>query len=203
MRKFAVLIVMTVLLLTSCVQTQQGTSQGQMLGTGIGAIGGAIIGQALGNNTGATIIGTAIGAAVGYAVATQITSQTSQVYDARQTQAMVPAAKRNEPVLEIRDTSISPSTQFQAGQDVTVRVTYIVFDENKTAVTVREKKTIWHKGNLVTVLEDEEAVRNNGTYESLISFKLPSEVEKGEYELRSDINTDFTSKATSVNFRVI
>lgn len=173
------------------------------MGSGIGAIGGAIIGQVLGKSTEATIIGGALGAVIGYAVSMQIQSQTNKVHDAQQTREMVPADKRQDPVLEIRDKSIAPSPQIEVGENVTVKVTYILFDENKDKIPVREKKSIWHNGQLVKVLGDAEEVRENGTYESLVSFKLPEEIEKGDYEVRHDINTNALSTNSITHFTII
>lgn len=200
MKKICVLLIVS-LSLCSCASMQNGTNP--IMGSGIGAVGGAILGQALGKSTEATIIGGALGAVIGYAVAMQIKSQTNKVYDAQQTRAMVPVAKRKDPVLEIRNKSIAPSPEIQVGENVTVKVTYILFDENMDRISVREKKSIWHKGKLVKVLGDAEEMRENGTYESLVSFKLPGEIEKGDYEVRHNINTNSLSTNSTTHFTII
>lgn len=201
MKRICILLILS-LSLCSCASTQNGGSNPAM-GSGIGAIGGAILGQVLGKSTEATIIGGALGAVIGYAVALQIDSQTNKVYDAQQTKAMVPVDKREEPVLQIQAKSIAPSEQIQVGENVTVKVTYILFDENMDRIPVREKKSIWHNGKLVKVIGDTEEVRENGTYESLVSFKLPGEIEKGDYEVRHDINTNSLSTNSTTHFTII
>ena len=200
MKKICVLLVLS-LLLCSCASTQNGANPA--MGSGIGAVGGAILGQVLGKSTEATIIGGALGAVIGYAVSMQIKSQTNKVHDAQQTRAMVPVDKRQDPVLEIRDKSITPSPQIEVGENVTVKVTYILFDENKDKMPVREKKSIWHNGKLVKVLGDAEEDRENGTYESLVSFKLPEEIEKGDYEVHHDITTNSLSTNSTTHFTII
>ncbi len=201
MKKSVILLIIAGLLLMSCAQNQNG--QGTMFGTGIGAAGGAVLGQVIGKSTGATLIGAAVGGLLGYAVATHIESQTKQVYDTQQTKAMIPAAQRSEPLLQIRKKSISPANKFQAGENVTVQVTYLIFDENMKQITVIEESSIWHKGEMVQVIDNIEKTRESGTYKSQISFNLPGEIEKGEYELRHDIQTDFAVKDSSLFFTVI
>lgn len=200
MKKICVTLILS-LVLCSCASLQNGGNP--TVGAGVGAVGGAILGQILGKSTEATIIGGALGAVIGYAVAMQIESQTNKVHDAQQTREMVPAAERKDPVLEIRDKSIAPSPQIQVGENVTVKVTYILFDENRDKMPVREKKSIWHKGKLVKVLGDAEEVRENGTYESLVSFKLPKEIEKGDYEVHHNINTNSLSTHSTTHFTII
>jgi uncharacterized protein YcfJ len=180
---------------------QQGDNRA--LGTGLGAITGAIIGQALGGSTKATVIGGAVGAMIGLAVVTHIQSQTTQTHTSEQTRAMIPAAERKAPVLQINDKSISPSKTVRAGEQVTVQVSYLLYDEGTTHRPIRETKTIWHNGKQVIKLDETEEVRNNGTYNSICTFELPSEMEKGDYELRYNVNTDFVSKDSSVPFTVI
>ncbi len=203
MKKNFLAILLVGLLSVSCVSTKNGTNQNAVLGSGIGAVGGAILGQALGRNTGATIIGGALGAVLGYAVAMQVDSQTNQVQGAGETRAMVDSAKRNEPVLEVRQKTLAPTDHVKPGESLTVKVTYIVFDERLTAQPVKETKSIWHNGEMVKVLGESEVVRENGTYESLVSFKLPGEIEKGTYEVRHNINTNTLAINSTVQFTVI
>lgn len=139
MKKTCCLIILVSLVLTSCAQNQYGENSSPMLGVGIGAIGGAILGQALGGDTTSTLIGGTVGALAGYAIAMHTESKTNKVQDARRTREMVPATQRNKPVLKISNKSIIPSKQIQPGEDVTVKVTYILFDESKPQQPVREK----------------------------------------------------------------
>jgi outer membrane lipoprotein SlyB len=201
MKKICVILTAAIMLLTSCAQLQQGDNTA--LGTGIGAITGAIIGQALGGSTEATVIGGAVGAVLGYAVITHVQSQTTQTYNSEQTKAMIPAKERQKPVLEIRDKSIAPSKTVRAGEQVTVQVSYLLYDEGTKETPIRETKTVWHNGKQIFKLDESEEVRNNGTYNSICTFELPSEIEKGDYELRYNVNTKFVSKDSFVPFTVI
>lgn len=65
MRKFLVLIVLMVVVLSGCSQPMNRTQKGAGIGAATGAIAGALIGQAAGHDTRSTLIGAGIGAAVG------------------------------------------------------------------------------------------------------------------------------------------
>ncbi len=201
MKKVGIILIIVMLLLTSCAQLPQGDNT--VLGTGAGALTGAILGQALGGSTKATLIGAAVGAMVGLVAIKTIQSQTTQTYNSEQTRAMIPAVERKEPVLQIRDQSISPSQTVKAGDQVTVQVSYLVYDEEITETAIRESKTVWHNGKQVFELDQSEEVRNNGTYNSICTFELPSNIEKGYYELRYNVNTNLVSKDSIVPFTVI
>ncbi|GBC61284.1 hypothetical protein DENIS_2244 [Desulfonema ishimotonii] len=68
MKKFVLLGIGAIFLLTSCAAPQTKTGKGTTYGAGIGAATGALAGQLIGGNTKSTLIGTAVGAAAGAAL---------------------------------------------------------------------------------------------------------------------------------------
>lgn len=202
MKRISMSLLLT-FLLSSCMSTHQGSGQGGAIGAGAGAIGGAIFGQLIGGDTKATVLGAALGAAAGYLIGLDIESRTQKVQTAEQTKESVPAYQRRDPLLQVKQKTIEPSQQIQVGQNVTVKVTYVVFDEQNPRHQVRESKSIWHNGELVKVLGDTEEVRDNGTYESLVSFRLPQKMEKGDYEVRHNISTKTLATNSTMQFSVI
>lgn len=202
MKRTAIIITISAILMSSCASMQQG-GQNKTLGAGAGAAAGALLGQVLGKSTEATLIGGALGAVLGYAIASHIDSQTNKISTEQQAKAMLPPEKRKGTVIQVQERSVSPTEQFTAGEKVTVRVIYIIHDETKRQMPVQEKKAIWRDGQLVKEITNNQEVRENGMYESLTSFTLPNELEKGEYEFRHSINTDSVSKTSFVGFHVI
>ncbi len=185
----------------STATTQNGSNNSTLWGTGLGAAGGAALGQLFGGDTKATIIGTAVGAIAGYFIAVQ--STTKQVKTAAQTKSGISKANQNKPVLAVSEKSLLPSQRVKPGEKMTVTVTYIVYDNYTRKKPVREVKSIWHNGEQIKVLGDKEEMRDNGTYESLLSFKLPEQVEKGQYEIRHTIKTPSKVTNSIVPFTVI
>lgn len=69
--KYAALLVMAALILTSAACSNTNLTKGQQGAVG-GAAGGAAIGQAIGRNTEATLIGAAVGTMLGYIVGNEM-----------------------------------------------------------------------------------------------------------------------------------
>ncbi|PIE72424.1 MAG: hypothetical protein CSA20_08065 [Deltaproteobacteria bacterium] len=186
---------------SSCAPMNGGNQE--VAGAGTGALAGAVVGQMLGKSTEATLLGAAIGGALGYAVGWQIKSQARQVYTQQQTRQLVADTGGQKKVVQVRSESVEPKKQFKPGEKVTVRVTYIILDSQQQKVAVHEKKTLWFKGAQQAVFEDTTINRENGTWESSITFQLPSDVEKGDYQVRQDIYSGQTRDSANVQFSVI
>jgi len=76
----ASVLVVTSLLITSCVANKAGT------GAVGGAAGGALLGQAIGHNTQSTLIGAAVGTVLGYVIGNEMDkNDQEQLYQAYET----------------------------------------------------------------------------------------------------------------------
>lgn len=203
MKKLCIPLFLVCFVLSSCAQTQNGDGQKEMIGTGAGAVVGAIIGQAIGSNTTGTLIGAALGGLLGYVVASQVQLETNQVYDQQETKKLIAKTKADQTVVQVHSESIEPKNEFKAGENVTVRVAYIVMDSTQNQIPVHEKKTLWYQGDQKAVFEDTTINRENGTWESRITFQLPENAKKGEYHVRQDINSGQIADSSLVQFTVI
>jgi|GEM_PF-3281322 len=203
MKKLILFLLITCFVVSGCAQTGQNSGNEQLLGTGAGAAIGALIGQVIGGNTGATLLGAAAGGLLGYVVATHVSTQTNQVYNQQETQKLIADNSANKTVVQVHDESIEPTNRFKAGDNVTVRVRYIVMDSKHTKIPVQERKTLWYDGTQQAVFEDTTIQRENGTWESLITFQLPENAKKGQYQVRQDIYSGQTTDTSLVQFTVI
>ncbi|PIE69817.1 MAG: hypothetical protein CSA21_00415 [Deltaproteobacteria bacterium] len=197
-----VCLICVTLILSSCVQPN-GTGQKEMIGAGAGAAVGAVLGQVIGRDTAGTLIGAAAGGLLGYVIASRVHMETNQVRNEQATKQLVGNANYDKRLIQVHSESIEPGNQFHAGDSVTVRVSYIVLDPEHRQIPVHEKKTLWFNGTQQAVFEDTSINRTNGTYESLLSFQLPEDAQKGLYQVRHDINADYMADSSLVQFTVI
>lgn len=203
MKKLCILLLLLTFLLSSCAQTQNGMGQKEMIGTGAGAAIGALIGQAIGLNTASTLIGAAAGGLLGYAIATQVKVETNQVHNQQETQKLVANGGKGKTTVQVHSEKIEPTNKFHAGENVTVLMSYIILDKEQKMVPVHEKKTLWYQGTEQAVFEDTTINRENGTWESKITFQLPEDVQKGQYQVRQDIESGQVADTSLVQFTVI
>ncbi len=203
MKKLILISIVFCFILSSCAQNS--TSGNQAIGTGAGVAIGALIGQAIGGNTLGTLLGAAAGGLAGYAIGTQVSIETKQVYNQQDTKKLYANSAKQDTVVKVHEESIEPTKTFKAGDNVTARVTYILIDSKHSKVPVHEKKTLWYNGKQEAVFEDTVIQRENGTWESLITFQLPEDAQKGTYLIRQDISidSDKTKDSSSLQFSVI
>ncbi|MBC8209329.1 MAG: glycine zipper 2TM domain-containing protein [Desulfobulbaceae bacterium] len=69
MKQLALLLILTLTLLTTSCANQENNAQS---GIALGALGGALLGQAIGHDTEATLIGAAVGTMLGYIVGNEM-----------------------------------------------------------------------------------------------------------------------------------
>ncbi|MFN8134842.1 MAG: OmpA family protein [Bacteroidales bacterium] len=77
MKKIAFILLLTVIIASSCKTTK--TQRGAMIGTGTGAAMGAVIGKAAGNTAAGAVIGAAVGGAAGAIIGNQMDKQAEEI----------------------------------------------------------------------------------------------------------------------------
>lgn len=202
MKRIYVLLLITCFLGSSCAQ-MNGVGQKDIIGTGAGAATGAVLGQIFGQDTKSTLIGAAVGGVLGYFIASNIKTQTNQVYNQQKTKQLITQNGKQGKVVQVHSQSVEPSTQFHPGDVVTVRFRYIVMDPHQYEVAVHETKSLWYHGAKKAVFEDQTITRENGTYESTISFQIATDAKKGNYVIRQDLNSGHVSDSSLAQFSVI
>lgn len=201
--KHPVMFLLLPAMLLFCNSCVQNVSNKEMIGTGAGGAVGALIGQAVGRNTAGTLIGATIGAGLGYLIASELEKSSRMVHNDQATRDRISHTGNNGQVLQIQESRIQPSSVIKRGDKVTVAVQYVVMNDVDSGCTVKETKSIWHDGVQESVLDESLVQRENGTWESTISFELPENAQPGEYEIRQVIATNEQTRVSAVPFTVI
>ena len=109
-----------------------------------------------------------------------------QTSEAVETKSSISCEKMNEAQLVFRKSTLRPR-KVKRGQEITVSIVYEVACAPDSGVLVKEKMTLWHQGKELTVLTNENASRQNGTWESSITFRIPKSAQFGRYEVRQNM----------------
>lgn len=160
------------------------TQQGAGIGAGLGAITGALVSK---NKVLGAVVGGVAGAVVGLVVGDYIDRQTATRAQAAQKYYGDPTVVRQDNLV-IESCRVAP-TSVRQGQTVESRVQYTALkvDEMQT-VSITETRTLISNTNEATMLSERQVEKPQGTSQSAFNFKVPDEIDPGQYTLVTTIS---------------
>ena len=172
--------------------------EGAAVGAGAGAATGAVAGALIGKGAGAVVVGSLLGALAGGAVGhyaydqKKSREQTAKDYNYGDSQGMV---------LRIESVSVSP-TEVSPGGEVQLSMTYAVLTPGQASNTpITEIREITHLGQIVGKPQVQVS-HPNGTFTSTVPLRLPAEAARGEYIVKSVVESVGTSDVRENRFMV-
>ncbi len=191
-------LIFTLMVFLAGCQTVMEEHRGAAVGTGAGAATGAVAGALIGKGAGAVILGGLIGALVGGAVGTY-------AYDMPRTRVQTADTYRYKPsqgtVLTIESASVSPRVAYP-GDVVDLNMTYAVLNPSPNAETdITEIREITHYNSLVGNPEV-HVLRPDGTFTSSIPLRLPPNAARGDYRVRTIVQSRNAKDTKEVHFTV-
>ena len=193
----SVLCFTLILWLMGC-QTVMEEHRGAAVGAGAGAATGAVAGALIGKGAGAVLLGGLIGGLVGGMVGTY-------AYDMPRTRVQTAKTYNYQPsqgtILTIENVSTSPQI-VHPGDVVNLNMTYAVLNPSPNAETnITEIREIKHNNELVGNPEV-RVVRPDGTYNSTIPLRLPPNAAKGNYKVRTIVQSSSAKDTREIHFTV-
>jgi hypothetical protein len=180
----------------SCATLEE--NKGAAVGAGAGAATGALAGALLGKTTGAAVVGGLLGALAGGAIG-------HYAYDQKKTKEQTVKEYNYQPsqgsMLRIENVTVSPK-DVSPGGEVQLSMTYAVLSPSKAGETeITEIREITHNEEVVGNPETRVS-RPDGTYTSAIPLRLPAGAEKGEYRVKSTVESARASDQRETSFSV-
>ena len=189
-------LVCSLVLFVGCAGVEE--HRGAAVGAGAGAAAGAIAGALTGHGATGAVIGGLIGGLVGGAIGhyaydkPREREQTAKVYNYNPAQG---------PVLTIESATSSPQT-VRPGDLVDLKMTYAVLNPSQGSETkITEIREIRHNGELVGKPEI-TVTRTDGTYNSNIPLRLPTNAPKGEYTVMMMVQSANAKDTREMKFSV-
>ncbi len=197
-RRLVAGVTLTFMLLSVGCSTVMEEHRGAAVGTGAGAATGAVAGALIGKGAGAVILGGLIGGLVGGAVGTY-------AYDMPRTRVQTADTYRYKAaqgtVLTIETVSVSPRVAYP-GDIVDLNMTYVVLNPSpNTETDITEIREITHNNALVGNPEV-HIVRPDGTFTSSIPLRLPPNAGRGDYKVRTIVQSRNAKDSREVHFTV-
>lgn len=193
----SVLVFVFILSFASC-ETVMTEHKGAAVGAGAGAATGAVAGALIGRGAGAVVVGGLIGGLLGGVVGNYAydqprnREQTAKAYNYNTSQGTV---------LTIENVSASPQT-IRTGNLVDLKMTYAVLNPSANVQTnITEIREITHDGELVGKPEV-RVTRGDGTYDSTVPLRLPSNAPKGQYKVTMTVQSDNAKDTRETRFTV-
>ncbi len=193
----SVAVVVSLVVVGGCSSIME-EHRGAAVGAGAGAATGAIIGGVAGRSVTGVVVGSLIGGLVGGAVGhyaydqPREREQTARVYNYSPSQG---------PVLRIEDAVPSPNV-VRPGDLVDLKMTYAVLNPSQNAQTkITEIREIVHNGELVGKPEV-TVTRTDGTYNSSVPLRLPSNAPRGEYRVVNVVQSANAKDTRETRFQV-
>lgn len=156
---------------------------------GLGAALGAGAGAVIGHQSGHALEGAAIGAAVGGA--TGLIAHKVKVNKQRNREETL-AAYQYDPAqgesLRFENTENLP-TIVRPGQEVQNNITYALMGTRGEGVELSESRTLMRGDRVISDLSTNNYTRDDGTYVSNQSFRLPNNQAPGEYTIVTKVRT--------------
>jgi hypothetical protein len=192
-----VVLCFTVLSLVSC-QTIMQEHPGAAVGTGAGAATGAVAGALIGKGAGAVILGGLLGGLAGGLIG-------HYAYDVPRSREETARVYRYHPsegtILTIENATVYPHAVYP-GEVVDLKVTYAVLTPSPDAeVDITEIREITHHGELVGNPEI-RVIRPGGTYSSIVPLHLPPNARRGEYRVKTIVESSSAKDTREIYFTV-
>ncbi len=168
------------------------------LGGAIGAGTGAIIGNQSHNAVAGALIGGALGAVTGLIVhdikvkQARSREQTAQVYNYQPTQGEMLTLERSE----VLPPSVRP------GEEISGTIQYALLGTGG-GVQVGEQRTIMQGDRTVADISTQNFTRQDGTWVSTLPFRLPGNIQPGQYSVVTTVRTARSAISGRANFTVL
>lgn len=108
--------------------------------------------------------------------------------------------KKDEIVLH--SYKITPK-EVRRGSDITVTIVYGIACAPPAGVEVKEQVTLYFEGKEIAILDDATTNRENGKWESKLTFTMPNQVKTGKYIVKQRISTGSKEINIQEEFQVI
>jgi hypothetical protein len=168
------------------------------LGGAIGAGAGAIIGNQSGHAVEGALIGGALGAGTGLLVhkikvdQARSKEQTAQAYNYQPTQGEMLTFERAE--------VLPPSVH--AGEEISGTMQYALLGTG-AGTQVGEQRTLMQGDRTVADISTQNFTRQDGTWVSTLPFRLPGNIQPGQYSLVTTVRTARSAISGRANFTVL
>jgi len=129
------------------------------------------------------------GAAGGYLTANKKASQKVSTFLGKISAKIKKLNKKGEVELYKYNLIITPQ-KISRGKEVTIKTVYGISGAPEKGIEVKERCTLYYKGEKLTVLDQETVTRKNGKWETKFKFRVPRRALKGQYLIRQEITTD-------------
>jgi hypothetical protein len=168
------------------------------LGGALGAGTGAIIGNQSGHALEGALIGGALGAVTGLIVhdvkVKRIRNQTETA-----------TANNYQPsqgeMLTLDRVDVLPPS-VRPGEEISGTIQYILLGTG-SGVQVGEQRTLMQGDRTVADISTQNFTRQDGTWVSTLPFRLPGNIQPGQYSLVTTVRTDRSSISARANFTVL
>jgi hypothetical protein len=153
------------------------------LGAGVGAAGGAVVGGLAGGGSTGAVVGGLLGALAGGAVGQYMDRKDK---DGSQAAADTGYSATQGNLVDVQRVEAQPSA-VQPGTSVNLNTTYTVLTPNPNqTVPVQETRQVTHNGQVVANTSG-TFQRQNGTFTSSLPITLPSNAQRGTYQVTTTI----------------
>jgi hypothetical protein len=193
----AAVLCFTVISIVSC-QTVMQEHPGAAVGAGAGAATGAVAGALIGKGAGAVILGGVLGGLAGGLIGhyaydvPRSREETARVYGYQPSQGTI---------LTIENATVYPQVVYP-GSIVDLKVTYAVLTPSPDMeIDLTEIRQITHDGELVGNPEV-RVIRAGGTYSSTVPLHLPPNARRGEYRVRTTVESSYAKDTRETFFTV-
>lgn len=97
------------------------------------------------------------------------------------------ADPQNKPVFTIQKFTLTPA-KVKHGDQVRLTLQYVVMGTSSAGLKITEKNTLSLDGKELTVLKEATSVKENGIWESALTFTVPESAKPGEYIVRQELS---------------
>lgn len=171
--------------------------EGAGLGAGIGATAGAIIGHQSGHALEGAAIGAALGGLTGL-VAHDIKARKQK--EAAETAQEYHYEPQQGEMLRYEGSEVLPAT-VRPGEMIQGSVTYALLGAAQ-GVDVQEARVLLRGSEQIAELSNQRFTRTDGTWNSTQEFRLPGNLQRGNYTLETRVRTNQSSVSGRANFYV-
>jgi len=168
------------------------------LGGALGAGAGAIIGHQSGHTVEGALIGGALGAGTGMLVhkvkvdRARSREQTAQAYNYQPAQGEMLTLERSE---------VLPAT-VRPGEEISGTIQYALLGTGP-GTQVSEQRAIMQGERVVAEISTQNFSRQDGTWVSTLPFRLPGNIQPGQYSLVTTVRTSQSAISGRANFTVL
>lgn len=169
------------------------------LGAGVGALAGGIIGHQSGHAVEGALIGAALGGATGL-IAHDIKARRER--DRAETIVAYPSyTPAQGEMLQMERSEILPAT-VRPGENAEASVQYALLGTGP-GVQVSEQRSLMRGDRLIAEVSTHSFTRDDGTWVSTQPFRVPTNLQPGQYAIVTSVRTAQSSISSQAAFNVL